>query len=254
MADTQSWWQCFFEGPFEELQVEDVRPDVGPEEVEWISRYLDLPDGARVLDAPCGPGRQSIGLALRGHRVTGIDFNPRVIDASRSAAERHGVSLDLRVADMRTLELKGGYHAALCLGGSVGYFDEAGDLAAARSAFAALEPGGRYLMDLHCAETLYPKYQPRGWSSWGEAPNVIRVLEERTWDLENGRLDTTFTFMRGTDLTERVSSLRIYTYRELCRLLREAGFVHFDAYGGKAREPFGVGSPRLFLVAHKAAG
>lgn len=33
-------------------------------------------DRADVLDCACGIGTQAIGLALRGHRVTGTDLTP----------------------------------------------------------------------------------------------------------------------------------------------------------------------------------
>ena len=33
----------------------------------------------RILDAGCGIGTQAIGLAARGHRVSGSDFSPSAI-------------------------------------------------------------------------------------------------------------------------------------------------------------------------------
>ena len=42
-------------------------------------------DRAVVLDCSCGIGTQAIGLALRGHRVTGTDLSPRA--AARAARE-----------------------------------------------------------------------------------------------------------------------------------------------------------------------
>lgn len=42
----------------------------------------------RVLDAACGIGTQAIGLAQRGHQVTGTDLSPR---RSRARARRRRV-------------------------------------------------------------------------------------------------------------------------------------------------------------------
>ncbi|MFD8218374.1 class I SAM-dependent methyltransferase [Streptomyces sp. NPDC059697] len=60
-------------------------------------------DRAAVLDCSCGIGTQAIGLALRGHRVTGTDLSPRAAArAAREAAHRN-VTLRTAAADMRRL-------------------------------------------------------------------------------------------------------------------------------------------------------
>jgi len=43
-------------------------------------------DGKRVLDVGCGPGRYCAAFAIRGARVTGIDFAPAMIEEARRLA------------------------------------------------------------------------------------------------------------------------------------------------------------------------
>ena len=57
-----------------------------------IAALLDLPSGARVLDAPCGAGRIAVRLAERGLDVTGVDISPQEIEAARA----RGSSANLR--------------------------------------------------------------------------------------------------------------------------------------------------------------
>lgn len=66
------------------------------------------PDGARVLEVGCGPGRLSIRLA-RQHRleVTGLDLDPAMIARARANADRAGNG------DQRRLSLLVGDVAAL---------------------------------------------------------------------------------------------------------------------------------------------
>jgi SAM-dependent methyltransferase len=45
-----------------------------------------------VLDIGCGAGRNAIPLAQEGHRVTGIDRSPAMLEAARQGALRAGVS------------------------------------------------------------------------------------------------------------------------------------------------------------------
>jgi SAM-dependent methyltransferase len=54
------------------------------------------PDGARVLEVGCGPGRLSIRLARQhGLNVTGLDLDPAMVERARANADR------LRNADER---------------------------------------------------------------------------------------------------------------------------------------------------------
>jgi hypothetical protein len=50
-----------------------------------------VPDGARVLEVGCGPGRLSIRLARRhGLDVTGLDLDPAMVERARANADRLG--------------------------------------------------------------------------------------------------------------------------------------------------------------------
>jgi len=49
------------------------------------------PDGARVLEVGCGPGRLSLRLACQhGLDVTGLDLDPAMIERARANADRLG--------------------------------------------------------------------------------------------------------------------------------------------------------------------
>jgi ubiquinone/menaquinone biosynthesis C-methylase UbiE len=45
------------------------------------------PEGAKVLEVGCGPGRLSILLARHGLRVTGLDLDPEMIELARANAD-----------------------------------------------------------------------------------------------------------------------------------------------------------------------
>jgi ubiquinone/menaquinone biosynthesis C-methylase UbiE len=49
-----------------------------------------LPRGAMVLDLGCGSERFSVGAALRGFNVTGLDITPKAIEAARKKASEEG--------------------------------------------------------------------------------------------------------------------------------------------------------------------
>ena len=68
-----------------------------------LRRYLDGDEPLEVLDCSCGIGTQTIGLAERGHRVTGSDLSPAAVVRAAAEAQRRGVAPATLVADMRWL-------------------------------------------------------------------------------------------------------------------------------------------------------
>jgi ubiquinone/menaquinone biosynthesis C-methylase UbiE len=59
-----------------------------PAEVVLLGR---LPQGATILDLGCGSGRFSVGAALHGFNVTGLDITPKAIEAAGKKALEEGV-------------------------------------------------------------------------------------------------------------------------------------------------------------------
>ena len=58
-----------------------------------------LPPG-RALDVACGEGRNGLWLAEQGWQVTAVDFSEVAISKGTQIAERRGLNLDWRVADV----------------------------------------------------------------------------------------------------------------------------------------------------------
>jgi SAM-dependent methyltransferase len=56
-----------------------------------------------ILDAACGIGTQSIGLAQRGYRVTACDISAQELEYARKESDNHRTNVAFRVADMRTI-------------------------------------------------------------------------------------------------------------------------------------------------------
>jgi hypothetical protein len=113
---------------------------------------------------------------------------------------------------------------------------------------AALRPGGRFLIDTHVTETIFPMFSERRWS-WLDDERTRRLLEETRWDVETGRIDGVWTFIEDGSIKSSRSSIRTYSYREICQLLRAAGFRRVEGFETGTQKPFSLGSKRLSLVA-----
>jgi SAM-dependent methyltransferase len=241
------WWETFFSGQWLDAQRHAKAVIETYVEAEFIVKALGLTPQAKVLDVPCGEGRLSLELASRGYQLTGVDRTlPLLDDARRKAAERR-LNILWEHRDMRELPWHEEFDGAFCFWGSFGYFDEAGNAAFAHAVARALKPGGRFLLDTHIVETVVPKFSERLWRRFG----TTLALEEARYDHASSRVQSEWILVQAGKLERKPVSIRMYTYRELCRLLEEAGFTHFEGYGSLGQEPFQLGSPRLYLVATK---
>ncbi|MEU8922927.1 class I SAM-dependent methyltransferase [Kitasatospora sp. NPDC048545] len=103
---------------------------------------------AEVLDCACGIGTQAIGLAGRGHRVTGTDLSP--VAAGRAAAEavRRGLELPTAAADMRHLPFPdGSFDVVVCADNALPHLLTPEDVLAALGEMRrVLRPGGLLLL------------------------------------------------------------------------------------------------------------
>jgi SAM-dependent methyltransferase len=243
------WWETFFAGRWIDVQLGWAEL-VTDEEIDDLERHLRLSAGSDVLDVPCGEGRIGRALAKRGHRVTGVDITDRFLDEGRRRAATDGVEMRFVHGDMRALDFDSQFDAAVNFWGSFGYFERDGDRAVAAGVARALRPGGRFLIETISLETLLPDFREHLWNRMGET----LVLHDNRFDHERSRVESEWTFIGADGGREvRESSIRVYSYAELTALLREAGFVSFDAYDTRSGEPFELGADRLTLIATKAA-
>jgi O-methyltransferase involved in polyketide biosynthesis len=141
-----------------------------------------------------------------------------------------------------------GFDAAFCYFGSFGYFSDEENHRFLRAIAANLRRGGRFLIEGHIAETLLPIHRERDWFWVGPPATGVRVLEERHWNLETGRVEGTWTTI-DDDVRSASTSIRIYSYRELRDLLHRSGFASVSVLDGNTGQGFQLGSRRVLVVA-----
>jgi SAM-dependent methyltransferase len=68
-----------------------------------FARALPAKAPLDALDCGCGTGFLSLALAGRGHRVTGIDFAPAMLEAARAKAAAAGFAIRFEAGDVENL-------------------------------------------------------------------------------------------------------------------------------------------------------
>src|SRR6266851_2661970 len=101
---SDNWWQAFFKGPWESIQLEGYPEARTKSEVDFVLAALQIETGLRVLDVPCGAWRHSIELARRGFLPTGIDFNAAAIAVAANQAANEGLPCEFVACDMREID------------------------------------------------------------------------------------------------------------------------------------------------------
>jgi len=204
-------------------------------EARYFARLMGLEAGARVLDIGCGAGEHAVGLAQLGMTVTGVDRSEDMLHAAQSRAHRAGVEVDWQCRDMRRLELDGPYDGVLCVGSTLGFFDDAENLEVIRQMVTlASNGGGSALIHTLNRDHVVPRVPTR---VTRRAAGIV-VLEEVGFSAATSRLriERQVAWREG-EVQSWTYSLRLYSPHELASLFRAAGSKSIrisgsPAYGG----------------------
>lgn len=221
------------------------------DEVAFIERALGLTEPCDLLDLCCGPGRHSVRLARRGHRVTGVDISAYNLEKAAERAAEFGVGATWREADMRDTGLaESSQDAAINMFTAFGFFSDEENQRVLEEVVRVLRPGGRLLIDLVNRDSLMRRHQPR---MWNERHNDAVLLQEHAFDSATGSQTTNWTVVKADG--ERVSrsfTIRMYTLQELELRMALAGLEVEEAWGGLDGSALTMDSHRLVVLARTA--
>jgi SAM-dependent methyltransferase len=219
-------------------------------EVDFVLRALDVAEGSRILDVPCGYGRHTRELARRGFRVVGVDLShPMIAEARRCA--REGARLQFRRLDMRQIAFCEEFDAVVNLYTSFGYFTPAQNRAVLARMARALRPGGRILIDHR--DPAHDAALPR--RLWYRTGPKRFVLEDRRFDRRTKITDSTqlIVTVGARWVVQKHLRLQEFSLGEWRRMLRGVGLRLLRAYSAYDGRRYRTGSTgRLIVVAQRS--
>lgn len=208
-------------------------------EVHKMITWLNLSEGASVLDLCCGMGRHSLALAEAGYQVTGVDLSEVLLREARKN-DVHG-QIEFIRADMRSLPIKRKFDAIVNLFSSFGYFeDDLEHLKVLQEIKRLLQPGGKFIIDFlnpaYTIANLVPESQ--------RVDDGQRIHEKRT--IENGYVKKQITITDAhyegvyAQQPERhyLERIRLYSSDDFKVMLTQAGLTLTAIYGGYNGEPY----------------
>lgn len=199
-----------------------------------LLRDAGVPAGGRVLDAACGVGTQTIGLAERGYAIAASDVSPGAVARLSRELTLRGLAdrVSVGVGDLRTLAgvPDSAYAAVLACDNAVPHLlNDAEILAAFRACWRCLTPGGVVVISVRDYATIERRtldVRPYGLQRTAEG----RFLAVQVWEWDGDCYDLRMYLTEDHGEREcrtRVLQTRYYavSIARLLTLLGEAGFV-----------------------------
>ncbi len=253
MSTPHDWPVAFFDDDYLRLYRPQLTAERTDAETAFIASALGLPRGATLLDLACGYGRHAIGMAKRGFRVTGLDFNAHYLEIAAEEARKAGVDVSWKAGDMREPGFDAAFDGAYSYFTSFGYYEDEENERVLSGVSRALRHGGRFLLDVVNRDWLLTHPEQRTWS---QREDGALLMEETDIELQTSRVATRQILIdpQGGPQVHKEHFLRAYTCAELTALLRRHGLVVRGVHGGATGEPYTTESRRLVLVSERSSG
>jgi SAM-dependent methyltransferase len=229
-----------------------------------LAFYRSACEGARrVLELGCGAGRLAIPLARDGHEVVGVDIDEALLDIARSKIRQTPAALrarlDLRVGDMRALELEELRFDRVLIAHSTIYCLQSDDdvRAMLREVRSYLAPAGQLLIDAYSADGFHDVLDPDADDPLTEIVRVTasgrlwRVLERSDWDREAQRVEAHYRHVPagGGRAIDTTIIHRYMRAAQLETLLREEGFDDVRIAADFEGTPYGEDAEHMVVTA-----
>jgi cyclopropane fatty-acyl-phospholipid synthase-like methyltransferase len=248
---SESWYEDFFQGINCELWEKAIPPDVTKQEVEFLLSELNLQEGQRILDIPCGFGRHAIELSKHGFNVTGIDISETFIKGLNEKIFSENLNIKTIQADILTVQLTEKFSGAVCLGNSFGYFNIDKIKLFVEKVSASLETGAKFIIN-------------SGMIAESILPNFLEYSKHNTYTVGDITMEVTNiyhvadSFMRSNLLYTKNGQAEhhsfkhyVFTLGEVIRLLKSVGLTTIATYSSTTKEEYKLGDRQVYIIAEK---
>lgn len=206
------------------------------------------PGPLKVLDCSCGIGTQAIGLAQRGHHVTGSDVSGQAIERARREAGQRGLNMDFFVSDMTSLDEvpERGFDVVATLDNALPHLSPEELCAATKAMRGKLRDGGVLMATIRDYDQLVllkPSIQaPSFCGRMGE-----RRIVHQVWDWIDSEKYVVHLYITAEkqgrwEAHHFAGKYRALKRAELTKAVEDAGFVKLrwrmpEESGGRKRRP-----------------
>jgi len=126
-----------------------------PDQASVVKRVEDIwvmvqpRTGDTVLDVACGTGSETIEIAARGVKVTGLDQSVVMLDIGKNRAVERGIEVEWICADMRTIDYHDMFDVVMLRDVIFGIFDHDTNVDILSRLARAVKPEGRLFLEVY---------------------------------------------------------------------------------------------------------
>ncbi|MFA8436707.1 MAG: methyltransferase domain-containing protein [Marinifilaceae bacterium] len=131
--------------------------------VIWISDFLNLPAGSKLLDLGCGPGLYSEQFHGQGFEVTGIDFSANSIRYAREQAEASNWPIEYICQDYLSINYTEEFDVITLIYGDLCVLSNEDRSKLLKKVWKALKPGGHLICDVFTKNYFKKSNQKQSW-------------------------------------------------------------------------------------------
>jgi SAM-dependent methyltransferase len=150
-----------------EIDAASRKPESIEHTLEFVLKFCNTPK-TQILDLGCGPGIYSEKLALKGHRVTGIDFSENSIKYAKKQAIEKKLNIEYICQNYLELQFDEQFDLTILIYTDFGVLIPEERNKILSLIYKALKPGGIFIFDVLNDRNINQKFK-----------------DQRTWQIED---------------------------------------------------------------------
>ncbi|MCL1882770.1 MAG: class I SAM-dependent methyltransferase [Defluviitaleaceae bacterium] len=203
-----------------------------------------------VLDLACGTANLTLRLAEKGYDLIGVDSSEEMLaEASRKAYEQSKKILFL-AQDMRELNLYGTVDAAISVCDGMNYILTTEELLTVfKRVRLFLNSGGIFIFDMNTEYKFKELLNNQIFEGTGENDEAYEWQNNYNAQTKINEYRVTFYSLKGGTPFDEIHQQRAYPPTQICKLLREAGFLSVTMRDDYTNNPVTDESARVVYIA-----
>jgi len=220
-------------------------------EAATIAKLLDVKRGNTLLDVACGYGRHALIFAGKyGLKVTGTDISSGLVAAAKRLAAEKKLGIKYEVRHATDLPWSDKFDHAMIAFNTLSLFGPDNAPLVLKGINRSLKRGGRLFLDLdnkpyNCRYGTYTTH----WYTW---PSGLTFQDIYFHEDISTEINRDIIFAKESEIIDDfIIFKRIYSEREIKKLLKDCGFQAEQIYGDWDLTPLKKTSPKMILTGIK---
>ncbi len=242
---------------YEDAEFYDLEFAERSHEIPYFSAFAAQAAGP-VLEVACGTGRITLPIAKQGVDISGLDVSPTMIARARQNGARTALAVEWIEQDCRAMCLSRSFALIFSATNAMQHLlDIDSACAFLRSARAALQPGGRLVIDVFnpalekLIKTPADRHVLKTISNGEAGPITVEVSSHYLADAQILHFDLFYLRAGQVERTKHVN-MRVYFPQELMALCQLSGLRVVERHGNYDSSVFTGTSPKQILICEAA--